>query len=99
METPAARTTLHRLILLGVVCVAAYLTAHYAAVRVSPLAGVKDTLPEQVGVWTGVDLFFCQTMTCQWDLYPHRIGHQPAVPALPGHPVPGQRGGMVPAAR
>ncbi len=66
METPATRTTLHRLILLGVVSAAAYLTAHYAAVRVSPLAGVKETLPEQVGAWTGVDLFFCQTMTCQW---------------------------------
>ncbi len=66
METPATRATLHRLILLGVVSAAAYLTAHYAGVRVSPLAGVKETLPVQVGAWTGVDLFFCQTMTCQW---------------------------------
>lgn len=66
METPATRATLHRLILLGVVSAAAYLTAHYASVRLSPLAGVKETLPVQVGAWTGVDLFFCQTMTCQW---------------------------------
>ena len=66
METPATRATLHRLILLGVVSAAAYLTAHHAAVRVSPLTGVRETLPAQVGAWTGVDLFFCQTMTCQW---------------------------------
>jgi len=74
METSATRTTLHRLILLGVVCVVAYLTAHYAAVRVSPLAGVRETLPDQVGGWTGVDLFFCQTMTCQWTYTSTELG-------------------------
>lgn len=66
METPATRTTLHRLILLGVIGAAAYVTAHYASVRVSPLAGVRENLPAQVGAWSGEDLFFCQTMTCQW---------------------------------
>jgi|APTNR8051073442_1049403.scaffolds.fasta_scaffold00006_175 hypothetical protein len=92
METPATRTTLHRLILLGVVSAAAYLTAHHAVVRVSPLAGVRETLPDQVGSWTGEDMFFCQTMTCQWtytrsDLGTNTVCQRCQGTLSPGSPV------------
>lgn len=66
MATPATHPTLHRLILLATLIGAAWFTAHHAEVRFSGQAGVRRELPERVGPWTGEDLFFCQTMTCQW---------------------------------
>lgn len=74
METPATRTTLHRLILLVVLLVTAYVTARYADVRFTGEAGVRRELPEQVGAWRGQDLFYCQTMTCQWSYTRSELG-------------------------
>lgn len=66
MATPSTNSTLHRIILLLTLLVATGLMARFSAVRQSGVAGVRNTLPDQVGAWTGDDLFFCQTMTCQW---------------------------------
>lgn len=66
MATPSTNPTLHRLILLVTLLGATYFMAHHAEVTFSGQSGVTPRLPDHVGAWTGEDLFFCQTMTCQW---------------------------------
>lgn len=66
MASAATHPTLHRLILLATLLGATWIVANHAGVRYSGQAGVRSELPERVGPWNGEDIFFCQTMTCQW---------------------------------
>ena len=74
MAPAPAHATLHRLILLILLAGATFCMARYAGVRVSHQSGVAERLPDQVGAWTGEELLFCQTMTCQWNYTRSEIG-------------------------
>lgn len=74
MALTPTNATIHRLILLVTLVGATFFMARHAEVTFSGKSGVSPRLPDQVGAWIGEDLFFCQTMTCQWTYTRSELG-------------------------
>lgn len=53
-------------------------------VRVSDQAGVRSALPDEVGLWRGTALWFCQEATCQREIREGELAGATACPSCGG---------------